>query len=175
MMEEEMVTYIKGSEKNEVPVETICNEIAHILQIENLSFLIGAGCSSDVNEGEELGIPGMTSLYNDFFIDNPDFEIAGEKAKDKFENNLEKMLETMNAILVVNDLHCIDSKIEDKIKEVQKFLRSKIRAGMKGEEVKSLYKDFYSKISQCNRKTPINIFTIRKTRSLPKCKIHDRK
>lgn len=158
-MIEEMVTYIKGSEKNEIPVETICNEMAHILQIDNLSFLIGAGCSSYINEGKEVGIPGMRSVYNDFFTDNPNFEIAGEKAKNKCEKNLEKVLETMNAILVVNDLKCIDNEIEDKIKQVQSFLRIRIKEGQKGESVKSIYKDFYSKISQCNRKTPINIFT----------------
>lgn len=158
-MNEKNITYIKGHEKQEVSVETICNEIAQLLQIENLSFLIGAGCSSNVVVGKETGIPGMAAIYKNFFEMSPQFEIAGKKVSGMFDGNLEKMLEIMEAIRVSNDVLVLDDQIDEKIKSVRNFLRKKIIDGLNSVEVKKIYKDFYTKITQRSRRSPISIFT----------------
>lgn len=101
----------------------------------------------------------MGDIYDDFFNLNADFEIAGQKVAGQFERNLEKMLEVMGAIQITNGVISIDDKIDDKIDLVQKFLRNRIIKGIESSEVRRVYKEFYSRISQRNRKTPINIFT----------------
>ena len=70
-----MVNYFKGNEKHEITEEALQTEFAQYLQIDNLSFLIGAGCSSNKVDGEETGIPGMEALYDDFFDKNPKLSI----------------------------------------------------------------------------------------------------
>lgn len=158
-MGDKNISYIKGSKESKIDIETLCDEVSHVLQIDNLSFLIGAGCSSNVVNSVETGIPGMGAIYDDFFNANPDFEIAGQKVIGCFEHNLEKMLEVMGAIRVANDVTDVDNQIDDKIEIVQKFLRNMIIQGLESDEVKKIYKEFYSRISQRNRKTPISIFT----------------
>ena len=51
------INYIKGSKENLVSIELVQKELAQMLQMENLNFLIGAGCSSYVKDNNELGIP----------------------------------------------------------------------------------------------------------------------
>lgn len=158
-MSDKNISYIKGAKESKINIEVLCDEVSHVLQIDNLSFLIGAGCSSNVVNNVETGISGMGAIYEDFFAQNPNFEVAGQKVKGHFEHNLEKMLEVMGAIRVANDVIDVDSQIEEKIEIVQKFLRNKIIQGLESDEVKKIYKEFYSRISQRNRKTPISVFT----------------
>lgn len=158
-MSDKNIIYIKGREKQAVSIDTVCNEIAQLLQIDNLSFLIGAGCSSNIVDGNETGIPGMAAIYSRFFKVFPDFEIAGQKAAGRFDGNLEKILEVMGAIQVANDISVIDDQIDEKIKCVRNFLRKQIVNGLHGSEVKGIYKGFYTKITQRSRKSPISIFT----------------
>jgi len=158
-MEDKTITYIKGSEKQVVAIDTIKNEIAQLLQIDNLSFLIGAGCSSNIVDGKETGIPGMAALYSDFFEEYEDFEIAGKDTSALFDCNLEKMLEMIDAINVVNTISDVDKDIECKAKTVRNYLRNRVKAGMDSDEVKAIYKDFYARVSQRSRKAPISVFT----------------
>jgi hypothetical protein len=159
MDSEKNISYFKGKKEVKVNEEFIKNEMAQFLQLDNLNFLIGAGCSSHIMDDNELGIPGMLSLYNGFFEAYPDFEIAGQLAKPLFSGNLEKMLETMGAISVANQVSIIDSDIESKISIVQKYIREQIISGLHGKEVLEFYHDFYMKTVSRGRKTPVNIFT----------------
>lgn len=154
-----MIRIYKGSIKNEVDEVAIQQEISSYLQLDNINFLIGAGCSSNIVDGVEQGIPGMKKLYDDFFTDHDDFSAAGLELKDKFDCNLEKMLEALGAIQVANGIVEIDKEIDKKITLVQTFIREKIIAGLHGKEVLSIYKDFYKKMISESRKAPINIFT----------------
>ena len=153
------IRYYKGSDKTEMSIEAIQNEMAQYLQINNLSFLLGAGCSSNIVDGNETGIPRMESLYKSFFKDNPKFEIAGKLMNGEYDGNLEKMLEAMEAVQIANYIQVIDEEIDKKIFKVKGYLRDQIKIGINSDQVKKIYKDFYSKITQRSRKEPISIFT----------------
>lgn len=153
------VKYYKGKEESEITKDALRTEIAQYLQVDNLNFLLGAGCSSNIVNGKETGIPGMVALYDTFFDDNPKFTIAKKVMKGEFDKNLEKLLEAMGAVQVVNSISKIDSDIDKKILQVQSFIRKKIQEGLNGQEVKEIYKNFYTKITQRSRKSAISIFT----------------
>jgi len=153
------ISYFKGKIETKVDVEYIKNEMAQFLQLDNLNFMLGAGCSSHIVDGSERGIPGMANLYSGFFEENPSFEIAGNGAEPIFEGNLEKMLEIMGAISVAGKVKSIDSDIEEKICTVQRYIRKRIIEGLHGTEVLGFYRGFYMKTVARGRKNPINIFT----------------
>ncbi|HBW13096.1 MAG TPA: hypothetical protein DEF30_04670 [Proteiniclasticum sp.] len=134
-------------------------EIAQCLQIENLNFLIGSGCSSYVVDGEEKSIPTMFTLAKRFFESNSDFSVQGEKLQHHFEDNLESMIDYMISVRSVNHVSEIEREIDAKIKLVQEFIRVQIVEGMKCEDTNDIYKEFYLKILRKNRRSPINIFT----------------
>ena len=158
-MSEASIKCYMGSEEKEITQETLQSEMAKYLQMDNLSFLVGAGCSSNIVDKKETGIPLMKGLYNSFFEEKPDFAVAGVKFNGKYDSNLEKMLEAMGAIAVANQVKEIEPDIDAKIKEIRDFIRDKIKAGLESEEVKEIYKSFYAKITQRSRKSPISIFT----------------
>lgn len=154
-----MIVCHKGNTKSNIAEDALRAEVSQYLQMENLSFLIGAGCSSNVVDGNETGIPGMSALYKLFFEQYSDFSVVETKVNGMFESNLEKMLEVMGAIHVSNQVKEIDSAIEDKMASVRLFLRKQIASGLDSVEVKEIYKTFYSKITQRTRKTPVSVFT----------------
>ena len=158
-LDNKTISYFKGKNETKVDIDLIRTELAQFLQMDNLNFLIGAGCSSHLVDNNEMGIPGMAKLYEDFFKKHSDFKIAEEDVQSKFDGNLESMLETMGGIVAAGRVKNIDENIGDKIKIVQKFIRDKIISGLHGAEVLQLYRNFYIKTVFRGRKSPINIFT----------------
>lgn len=158
-LDNKTISYFKGKNETKVDIDLIRTELAQFLQMDNLNFLIGAGCSSHLVDNNEMGIPGMAKLYEDFFKKHSDFKIAEEDVQSKFDGNLESMLETMGGIVAAGRVKNIDENIDDKIKIVQKFIRDKIISGLHGAEVLQLYRNFYIKTVFRGRKSPINIFT----------------
>lgn len=158
-MADKSICYYRGKEKQEISLEALRNEVAQFLQIDNLSFLLGAGCSSNLIDERETGIPGMAAIYNGFFSENPDFDIAGQKMNGRFDKNLEKLIEALGSVQISNQIVEIDSKASEKTKLVRNYIRIRIILGLNSEEVKSIYKDFYAKITQRTRKSPISVFT----------------
>lgn len=158
-LDNKTISYFKGKNETKVDIDLIRTELAQFLQMDNLNFLIGAGCSSHLVDNNEMGIPGMAKLYEDFFKKHSDFKIAEEDVQSKFDGNLESMLETMGGIVAAGRVKNIDENIGDKIKIVQKFIRNKIISGLHGAEVLQLYRNFYIKTVFRGRKSPINIFT----------------
>lgn len=158
-LDNKTISYFKGKNETKVDIDLIRTELAQFLQMDNLNFLIGAGCSSHLVDNNEMGIPGMAKLYEDFFKKHSDFKIAEEDVQSKFDGNLESMLETMGGIVAAGRVKNIDENIGDKIRIVQKFIRDKIISGLHGAEVLQLYRNFYIKTVFRGRKSPINIFT----------------
>lgn len=158
-LDNKTISYFKGKNETKVDIDLIRTELAQFLQMDNLNFLIGAGCSSHLVDNNEMGIPGMAKLYEDFFKKHSDFKIAEEDVRSKFDGNLESMLETMGGIVAAGRVKNIDENIGDKIRIVQKFIRDKIISGLHGAEVLQLYRNFYIKTVFRGRKSPINIFT----------------
>ena len=101
----------------------------------------------------------MAAIYNGFFSENPDFDIAGQKMSGRFDKNLEKLIEALGSVQISNQIVEIDSKASEKTKLVRNYIRNRIILGLNSEEVKSIYKDFYAKITQRTRKSPISVFT----------------
>ena len=53
MEEEKTISYFKGKIEEKVDVQHIRNKLAQFLQMDNLNFLIGAGCSSHLVDNNE--------------------------------------------------------------------------------------------------------------------------
>lgn len=154
------IIYHKGNHvQHEMNIEALQNEMAQYLQMDNLSFLLGAGCSSNIDGDIEKGIPIMAILNERFFAKYPDFKVAGKMMEGAYDGNLEKMLEVMGAVQIANQVKIIDEEIDQKVILVQKYLRDQINNGLNSPQVKEIYKEFYSKITQRFRKNPISIFT----------------
>lgn len=153
------INFFKGSVLNTIQLESLKKEFAQCLQVENLNFLLGSGCSSNVEEGKELSIPTMKIMASRFFHEYPNFMVRTKNLKDYFENNLENALDYLISIRAINHVDEIEPDINAKIKVVQDFIRKQIISGMECNEVKSIYKEFYQKILRKNRRNPINIFT----------------
>ena len=158
-MSDKNISYFRGKNESKVDVEYLKNEVSQFLQLDNLSFLIGAGCSSHIVDDEEKGIPGMAKLYDGFFEQFKDFEIAGQYAKPLFNGSLENMLESMGAISVASKVQEIDKDIDNKIKIVQKYIREQVSYGLHSDEVQEFYRNFYMKTVSKGRKSPVSIFT----------------
>ncbi len=73
MDNEKNISYFKGKKEIKVDANFIKSEMAQFLQLDNLNFLIGAGCSSHIVDNKEMGIPGMMNLYNGFFKKKSEF------------------------------------------------------------------------------------------------------
>ena len=158
-METDNVTFYKGKVQSSVSLDVMKKEFAQCLQVENLNFLIGSGCSSFVIDEVEKSIPTMRTLAKRFFVANPHFSVQGKNLKPHFESNLESMLDYMISVRSVNHVSKIEPEIDLKIRVVQDFIRDQIIEGMKCEDVNDVYKEFYLKILRKNRRNPINIFT----------------
>lgn len=156
--------------------------LSKALQIDNLNFLLGAGCSSykvvikDGNENttKELGISTMIGLFYEF-IEKNNFnflDLTQEKIINALDKNLENLLEYLFSFeLVISKFD--DEKItlnnipQEKLAEyitnaissIKRFIMDAILSKTKSTEVIELYKSFYQKIINKNRKNPINIFT----------------
>lgn len=154
------IKLIKGNREYNVSIDELANEIAQCLQIENLNFLIGAGCSSYCDtEGKEQAIPTMAGLANQFYNENPNFKVdSKKKAVDMFPNNLEALL---NHLISLKNIVPERSKktYSNKINTINKFIFDKVCNTPHSKELLLLYKEFYLKIVKKTRQVPVNIFT----------------
>lgn len=165
---EQKMVLIKGIQgESIVPADVVRKEICDSLRVENLNFLLGAGCSSLKVENasgveEEIGVPAMTDLFEGFVRENKSFSIAHSRpgVLDLCEQSLEKLLEILEASSQLNQYLKLDVKSDKKIAQIKKYLRDKILIGMRCNQLLAIYKEFYERISQqMRRTTPINIFT----------------
>ena len=85
--------------EEKVAVEEIQKELLQVFDVQNLSFLFGAGCSSHVVEGNEVGIPVMAPMAEEFYgeLEEVDKTYLTDTIKINIEDalykyNLEKFL-----------------------------------------------------------------------------------
>lgn len=176
-------------DKYKQDIKHIKDILSKALQIDNLNFLLGAGCSSykityeienktthkKEYKKEEVGINTMVGLFYEFieknnlnFIDLKQKHVI--KALDK---NLENLLEYLFSFDLVISKFDDDKKItfnnvsqeklikdiSNAISSIKSFIIETISKKKDSKEVIELYKSFYQKIINKNRKNPINIFT----------------
>ena len=205
---------IKIDKNYDEKISYIKEIISKALQIDNLNFLLGAGCSSCevtkkyrkyqenlventdsrrhihkrkdiicnkiyneyqyIDKKYQLGINTMIGLFYDF-INNNDLNFLGQNAEeitDIFDKNLENLLEYLisfdvvinkfnkHPISIMKNNKQIEAKnIQDTINDIKNFIVNTIIEKRDSNKVIELYKSFYQKIINKNRKNPINIFT----------------
>lgn len=158
----------------------ILRQMAEVYGAKNLSFLIGSGCSSLWHDENELGIPTMKYLAEEFqkFLNaEPDqdgsqhFVSVEQKTKlhDKLGIDLSAAdvrgnLEQMMAVLINAQMFCknsdkeelngLTSLVEDVITGIKKFVLQKCTTGAfshGNESVVALYRRFYQSLATRSR------------------------
>lgn len=155
----EEINYYQGSTKEKKSLSEVQKTIAQAMQMENLSILMGAGCSSFYINDKEAAISTMAGLFKDFIEQHQDFKILGVSIEDKVNQNLEELMDFMNALRQVNHIKEIDEEIDNKINMVKEFITDKVIQGMNCRELSEIYKKFYLKTISSSRKSPVNIVT----------------
>jgi len=161
--------YIGNSNKIEsLPEESkrldfIKSKFSELLGVKNLSFLLGAGCSSFKNvKGEELGIPVMSGLASNFLSEaqEPTKEIAKTYRKGEIQN-LESFLgylyrKHQTANDEGNDQ--VAKKYKEAILDTKKFILKKCNSNV--ADVSNIYKIFYRKLLLRSGNLPkVNVVT----------------
>jgi len=167
----------KEEKENGTPLEKIKDSFAKVLDGKLLSFLLGSGCSSYLVEKNEVGIPTMMPLAENFYKDvltKEEQESLKDKLKldvtnDNFKRNLEFFLGSLHSIEYFYE--CTAQQGEEKklvvntIKKVKEFLiesmlNEKRKEKNEDEPVNKLYEGFYRKLLYRNTNLPKpNIFT----------------
>lgn len=159
-------------------IKKIQEAFLKVLDNKNLSFLLGSGCSSYKIEGQEIGIPTMAPMAQEFyglsnFEKNKEWLLSKLKIdiEDKnFEKNLEAFLSVLHSLSfyhskINNKADENAQKIDQIIKEARDFILGKClnEKNIKDErdnELLEVYKTFYKKLLTRNSTLPrLNIFT----------------
>lgn len=158
--ERNTVCLYKGKHKHEISEEELQSEIAQCLQIENLNFLVGAGCSSYRDDaGNEQAISTMAGLAKKFYDANPTLKVDRKhKAADLFPSNLEALINHYVALVnVASDKG--KSTYAKKINTINKYIFEQVCNTPTCSDLLGLYKEFYLRIVKKTRQVPINIYT----------------
>jgi len=144
-------------------------ELLKVFSVHNLSFLLGSGCSSLVEEDNEIGIPTMNPMAKEYYnesLDDAKKQYIADSIKIKidaypYNNNLEKFLEVLFSYkyLLESQGNTTElQEIEDLIVHTKKFIFDKCIN--KNETVIDLYKSFYRKlVYRDSNLSKVNIFT----------------
>ena len=148
----------------------IQKEFSKVLDVQNLSFLIGAGCSSfekkTILKRKEIGIPTMYPMAKEYY-----FKVLSKKEKqyliknkiyfyrEPFLGNLEKFLEVLYAYkFLLKNQDEDTSEISKLINKTKEFIFNK--CNKRSNEIIEIYKKFYRKLLyRDNNLTKTNIFT----------------
>lgn len=164
-------------EDDETKYNELSSEFSKLLDISNLSFLFGAGCSSHEDLDGELGILTMQPLakkyYEQLLIEAKKYlvSIHIDITSDKYSKNLEAYFEAIlnynNYLMQIDNI--VASGLEDNkkwmewlINDLQQFILKECSApfALQDTTVLDFYKDFYRKLVFRDRNLPKpNIFT----------------
>lgn len=168
----------KESVDNE-EIKKIQETFLKILDNKNLSFLLGSGCSSYKIEKEQIGIPTMKPMAEEFYsmsdfkedkkwlLDVLKMNVDDEKFE--FKKNLEAFLSVLHSLSFyhskIKNEDDTSKKINDIIIKARNFILQKcLNEGnikvKKDGDLLEVYKTFYKKLLTRNPTLPrLNIFT----------------
>ena len=159
-------------------IKKIQEAFLKVLDNKNLSFLLGSGCSSYKIEGQEIGIPTMAPMAQEFY-ESTKFKETEECLSNKlkinvgdenFKTNLEAFLSVLHSLSfyhskINNEADEEARKINQVIKEARNFILEKCLneeniKNKRDNELLEVYKTFYKKLLTRNSTLPrLNIFT----------------
>jgi hypothetical protein len=149
-------------------IEEIQKELLQVFDVQNLSFLFGAGCSSHVVDGTETGIPVMAPMAEEFYgkLEDEDKIYLTDTIKiniedDLYKYNLEKFLEVLFSYRYLMECRSDETeleKINSFIQKTKKFIFEKCVCSH--EDVIKIYEQFYRKLVYRDKNlAKTNIFT----------------
>ncbi|MFK8285239.1 SIR2 family protein [Capnocytophaga canis] len=166
----------KESVDNE-EIKKIQETFLKILDNKNLSFLLGSGCSSYKIEKEQIGIPTMEPMAEEFYSMS-DFKedkkwlldvLKMNVDDENFKTNLEAFLSVLHSLSFYHSKIKNDDNTSKKINGIiinarnfilQKCLNEENIKDKKDEDLLEVYKTFYKKLLTRNPTLPrLNIFT----------------
>ena len=153
--------------------EIVRCHLAEVFGSRNLSFLMGSGCSSFVKDGQELGIPTMRPLAEEFrdlpgdseYVESAQIDalkdmLGIDLKHPDFHENLERMMEvlmTAHRFCTASgrtEIHDALADVEDTVTGIKRFILRKCTLGRFAEgddTVVSLYRRFYQSLATRSR------------------------
>jgi len=158
---------LKAKEEAEV-IKEIQKELLQVFDVQNLSFLFGAGCSSHLIDDNEVGIPVMAPMAVEFYgtLLDEDKAYLSDNIKiniddNTYKYNLEKFLEVLFSYKYLMECQKDESELTrviTLIETTKEFIFKKCECAHK--EVLSIYEQFYRKLVYRDKNlTKTNIFT----------------
>lgn len=151
-----------------VAIEEIQKELLQVFDVQNLSFLFGAGCSSHVVDEEEVGIPVMAPMAEEYYggLGDEDKTYLTDTIKiniedDMYKYNLEKFLEVLFSYKYLIECRNDEAeleKIKSFIQKTKEFIFNKCICSH--DDVIKIYEQFYRKLVYRDKNlAKTNIFT----------------
>ncbi len=177
-------TFFRGSDSDKhdyrwlEDADGVRKSLGEALNARNVAFLLGAGCSSQRVDGDEVGVPTMAPLAKEFTTppksDDAALPTAAERKflLDRFgikltdvpySSNLERLMELLHSLRFVLRARPKDDAAEELetvsslIAKVQKFVWAKCTQGkfaQGNKAVPDLYESFYRKLVLRDRSLP---------------------
>lgn len=150
-------------------IAEIQKELLKTFDVHNLSFLLGSGCSSYVQDDTEVGIPTMAPMateYYDTFLSDEDKTYLHDTVQidithENYKKNLEKFLEVLFSYKYLLESRGNTAELttlETFINKTKKFIFDKCIN--QEQEVIDIYRAFYKKlVYRDNNLAKTNIFT----------------
>lgn len=159
---------ILDEKQEDVAIEEIQKELLQVFDVKNLSFLFGAGCSSHVEDGTELGIPVMAPMAEEYYaiLDPEDKTYMQDTIKIdithvNYKTNLEKFLEVLFSYKYLMECRGDGdelAKVQALIQKTKEFIFGKCTNN--NDTVIGIYEQFYKKLVYRDKNlTKTNIFT----------------
>lgn len=168
-----MISFYKGqhnmlrsTDDEKEKLKKITEQIVQTLNAQNVSFLLGSGCSSCYRDNHEVGIPTMKPLAKKF-IDEHATSLEAEFTSlsiniNDYSNNLEKLMEVLYAANYYFNKAIVKATeqkkaIEKIIREVKNFIVAQCgKKSLQHDEspVKKIYQNFYRKLSLRDKNLP---------------------
>lgn len=171
--------FIRGDKRNTKEytgpddAEKVRPDIVKSLNTKNVAFLLGAGCSSFLENDEEVGIPTMEPLAKEFmsickpgvrtFPTRKERKQLNEKfgidiSTKEYSSNLERFMEILFSLRFILQQSAPDGDkikiINSLINKVQTFISEKCKITKDDNKVMNLYKNFYRRLLLRDRSLP---------------------